>query len=298
MVKKNRKVYYIITFTLVFLLLFFYWQNHTLQISRYELTYDNLPKSFDGYKIVQISDMHGKTFGKENKRLANKIKSLKPDILLITGDMMSSTIYDEGAFLEFLDHFNQTCPVYMCLGNHEQIARYLTHDGDENTRYSNFINNITEKGVILLDNRMRTINNGTDSITISGLTLELYHYSRRDLDSYDENMSLTVPYIEEVLSESPKHFNMLLAHNPVYFEEYVSWGTDLVFTGHIHGGIIRIPFLGGVFSPERVLFPEYDSGLFQIGDSRMIVNRGLGYSKVNLRLFNRPEISFIRLMKK
>ena len=115
MFKKNRKKYYIVAFTLIFLIIFFYWQNHTLQITRYELTYENLPESFDGYRIVQISDMHGKKFGMENIGLAKKIKSLNPDILLITGDMMSSTINDEGAFFDFLDHFNRACPIYMCL---------------------------------------------------------------------------------------------------------------------------------------------------------------------------------------
>lgn len=295
MFKKNRKIYYIITFTLIFLLLFFYWQNHTLQITRYELTYDNLPKSFDGYRIVQISDMHGKTFGMENIGLANKIKSLKPDVLLITGDMMSSTINDEGAFFEFLDHFDKACQIYMCLGNHEQIARQLTNNGKDNDRYSNFINNIEDKGVILLNNEKITIKSGSDNITISGLTLELYHYSRRDIEPYDEDMSLKEYYIEEVLGKPPKEFNILLAHNPAYFKEYVSWGADLILSGHIHGGIIRIPFLGGLFSPEKIFFPEYDAGLFESNESNMIVNRGLGYSKVHIRLFNRPEISLVEL---
>ena len=295
MFKKSRKINYILTFTLVFLLLFYYWQNHTLQITRYELTYEDLPKSFDGYRIVQISDMHGKTFGMENIGLANKIKSLKPDILFITGDMMSSTINDEGAFFEFLDHFDRACPMYMCLGNHEQIASQLPNLSENNNRFSNYINNLTEKGVTLLDNRKITVENGEDSINIFGLTPELYHYSRRDIEPYDENLSLTESYIESVLGKSPKELNILLAHNPAYFEEYVSWGADLTLSGHIHGGIIRIPFLGGLFSPEKIFFPKYDAGLFESGDSKMIVNRGLGYSKINIRLFNRPEISLVEL---
>jgi len=239
--------------------------------------------------------MHGKTFGMENIGLANKIKSLKPDILFITGDMMSSTINDEGAFFEFLDHFDRACPMYMCLGNHEQIASQLPNLSENNNRFSNYINNLTEKGVTLLDNRKITVENGEDSINIFGLTPELYHYSRRDIEPYDENLSLTESYIESVLGKSPKELNILLAHNPAYFEEYVSWGADLTLSGHIHGGIIRIPFLGGLFSPEKIFFPKYDAGLFESGDSKMIVNRGLGYSKINIRLFNRPEISLVEL---
>jgi len=292
MFKLNRKKYYIIALILILIIAFYYWENHTLQVTRYELVYDKLPKSFDGYRIVQISDMHGKTFGKGNIGLAKRIISLKPDILLITGDMMSSTIIDEGVFFDFLDHFDKACPIYMCLGNHEQIASQLTGDS---SRYSNFINKIKEKGVILLDNEKITVEKGGDSITISGLTLELYHYSRRDTEHYDENMSLTVSYMETVLGKSPEEFNILIAHNPAYFKEYVAWGADLILSGHIHGGVIRIPFMGGVFSPEKVFFPEYDAGLFESGTSRMIVNRGLGYSKINIRLFNRPEISSIVL---
>ena len=207
---------------------------------------------------------------------------------------MSSTIFDEGAFFEFLDHFDKVCPIYMCLGNHEQIAEQLTSYSDNN-RFLNYINKITEKGAILLDNKKIKVNNGEDSINIFGLTPELYHYSRRDIEPYDENLSLTESYIENVLGKSPKEFNILLAHNPAYFEEYVSWGADLTLSGHIHGGVVRIPFLGGLFSPEKIFFPKYDAGLFESGDSRMIVNRGLGYSKINIRLFNRPEISFIKL---
>ena len=213
MFKKNRKILYIIVLVFFIMFVFYYWQNHTLQITRYVFAYENLPKSFDGYRIVQISDMHGKTFGSKNTALSNKIKSLKPDILLITGDMMSSTIIDEGAFLDFLDQFNKACPIYMCLGNHEQIASKIIN----NDRYLNFLNNIRDRGVILLDNEKTKIKSGEDTITLSGLSLELYHYSRRDLESYDENMSLTELYMEEVL-DKPKNFNILLAHNPAYFD--------------------------------------------------------------------------------
>ncbi|MGI6084615.1 MAG: metallophosphoesterase [Acetivibrionales bacterium] len=299
MFKGKRKFYYIIA--LVLLVVFYYWQNHTLQITRYEFAYENLPRGFDGYRIVQISDMHGKTFGRNNIVLANRIKRLKPDLLLVTGDMISSTMVDEDAFFDFLDQFDKACPVYLCLGNHEQIVRQLSISGKNNDRYRNFIDNISKKGAVLLDNEKTNIKNGEDVIVLSGLSLELYHYTRRDIEPYDENLSLTKSYIEGVLGSTPEGFKILLAHNPAYFDEYVSWGADLILAGHIHGGIIRIPFLGGLFSPDKIFFPEFDAGLFEKGKSKMIVNRGLGclgYSKINIRLFNRPEITFIELLQK
>jgi len=289
---KTKKAVYIISAITLLLLLFLYWQNDTLQVTRYSLKFSDLPDEFDGFRIVQISDMHGKTFGKQNSRLVRRIKALEPDALFVTGDMMSSTKDDSQAFLDFLDLFGNTCPVYMCMGNHEQIARMI----DEPV-YDLFIQRLEERGVILLDNRKTTITRGKSKINVYGLTLELYHYSRRDIEYYDENLSLTKEYVKDVLGKKDNGFSIMLAHNPTYFTEYASWGADLILSGHIHGGIVRVPFMGGLLSPERIFFPEYDAGLFESGYAKMVVNRGLGYSVVNIRLFNRPEISYVVLDK-
>lgn len=293
---KKRKRSNIFLLVLIVFAIYIYWENNSLDITRFRLSYEDLPDSFDGYRIVQISDMHGKTFGAKNVTLANKIKALKPDILIATGDMMSSTVDDGQAFLDFLDCFGNYCPVYMCLGNHEQIVRWLNSTGNVNINYNYFINEVEKRGVILLDNSRTELKKGDDSISLDGLTLELYHYSRRD-QQIDENLFLTTSYINQVIGKPAKEFTILLAHNPAYFKEYAKWGADLVLSGHVHGGVIRIPFKGGLLSPEKVFFPEYDAGLFEEGKSKMIVNRGLGYSQINFRLFNRPEISFIELNK-
>ncbi len=295
MKKKKRGWAYALTLV-VFLVLFLYWDNNSLEITRYSLTYSHLPEGFDGYRIVQISDMHGKTFGEKNSTLAERIKALKPDVLLATGDMMSSTVNDGGAFLDFLDAFGQYCPVYMCLGNHEQIARWLV-DYNSSVNYKNFIHEVQQKGVILLDNQKVLLEKNGDQIALEGLTLELYHYSRRDVNPEDESMYLKKAYIDQTLGAPKEAFTLLMAHNPAYFKEYTAWGADLTLSGHVHGGIIQVPFKGGLLSPEHVFFPEYDAGLFENDEGRMIVNRGLGYSKINFRLFNRPEISFIELHK-
>ncbi len=293
MVIKKRGI--LITLIVLLLLVFFlYWENNSLDISRYDLSYDKLPEGFDGYRIVQISDMHGKTFGRKNSALASKIKKLKPDLLIATGDMMSSTINDGGAFLDFLDSFDNACPVYMSLGNHEQIARWLL-DGNNNVNYERFIAEVKKRGVRLLDNERVFIEKNGDTLALAGLTIELYHYSRRDLDPYDESLFLKQSYIDNVLGKPPEAFTVLMAHNPAYFKEYTAWGADLILSGHVHGGVIQVPFKGGLLSPEHVFFPEYDAGLFEEDGSKMIVNRGLGYSVINFRLFNRPDVSLIEL---
>lgn len=107
-------------------------------------------------------------------------------------------------------------------------------------------------------------------------------------------------YIKNILSEiNLNEFNILLAHNPLFIEQYSEWGADLVLSGHIHGGIVRIPIANvGIASPEGGYFPKYDAGKFKVDDTIMIVNRGLGTASINLRIFNKPEISVIVLKSK
>lgn len=282
---------------LIFLLLFLYWQNFSLQIMQYDLAYAKLPDGFDGYRIVQISDMHGMSYGPKNKTLIDKIDKLKPDALMMTGDMISSHARDGQAFLDFLDGMRGKYPMYMSLGNHEQIADWYEKSSPDNYGYDDFISQVLEKGVILLDNNSVEIKRGDDAIRLYGLTSELYHYSRRDAEYADDSLLLTEAYIEGVLKKPTKQFTILLAHNPSYFKEYTAWGADLTLSGHMHGGIIQVPFKGGLLSPERIFFPEYDAGLFEEVSRKMVVNRGLGYSQISFRLFNRPDISLIVLHK-
>lgn len=280
---------------LLFLSLFWYWQNYSLQTVGYSLTFKNLPKDFDGFKIAHISDMHGREFGYNNRTLIERIRAFNPDIVVCTGDMISSNASDGQAFLDFLDGMDGRYPIYMCLGNHEQIADLDLLEGGTGDGYEAFMRQVEACGVHVLDNQSEMLERNGDQIRISGLTLALYHYSRRDGDYADENLFLKSAYIKNVLGPAFAGFDLLLAHNPSYFKEYAAWGADLTLSGHMHGGIIRIPFKGGLLSPEHVFFPEYDAGLFEEGASRMIVNRGLGNSVIPVRLFNRPELTEITL---
>jgi Calcineurin-like phosphoesterase. len=294
MKKKRPFGLYMIIF-LISLILFWYWQNFTLQTTSYSLVYDELPKGFDGFRIALVSDMHGAEFCYRNSTLASRIRKFDPDIVVCTGDMISSHAKDGDAFLDFLDEIGGQYPVYMCLGNHEQIARWYELESESEYGYDSFINSVKQAGVHILDNETEILEKNGDRINISGLTLELYHYSRRDEPYADDNLLLKTEYIKDMLGSAAGGFQLLLVHNPSYFDEYAEWGADLVLAGHMHGGIVRIPFKGGLLSPEHVIFPEYDAGLFEKGSSRMIVNRGLGNSGFYFRIFNRPELTEITL---
>jgi len=284
-----------VLFGLLFLALFWYWQNYSLQTVRYTLSCKDLPPGFDGYRIAHVSDMHGMEFGYKNSTLVRRIQEFDPDIVVCTGDMISSHARDGQAFLNFLECLGDRYPIYMCLGNHEQIAEWTELESKSDYGYDAFIRQVREYGVHILDNQTINLEKAGDQIRIIGLTLELYHYSRRDGEYADDDLLLKTSYIEKAIGPAGNGFNLLLVHNPSYFKEYVAWGADLVLAGHMHGGVIRVPFKGGLLSPEHVFFPEYDAGLFEDGNSKMIVNRGLGNSVIQIRLFNRPELTEITL---
>ena len=158
---------------LIFLALFWYWQNFSLQTTRFTLSYDGLPKGFDGYRIALISDMHGIEFGHKNSALARRIHDFGPDIVVCTGDMISSNAKDGQAFLNFLESIGDKYPIYMCLGNHEQIARWYELEIESDYGYESFISQVKESGVHILDNQTRILEKDGDRIHISGLTLLL-----------------------------------------------------------------------------------------------------------------------------
>ena len=131
----------------------------------------------------------------------------------------------------------------------------------------------------------RSANKENKNINIRGLSIELDYYKPGKPEVLEED------YLNKLIGEkNPSDFDILIAHNPLYFPDYARWGSDLVISGHVHGGIIRLPFLKGVISPQMKLFPKYDAGEFSIGNSKMLLSRGLGTHSFMLRVFNRPEL--------
>ena len=205
-----------IIIVLIFLGLFWYWQNYGLQTTRIALYYDVLPKGFDGYKIAHISDMHGIEFGRKNSALARRIRDFDPDIVVCTGDMISSHARDGQAFLDFLEEMGDQYPIYMCLGNHEQIAEWKEFESEFDYGYESFISQVKEAGVHILDNRTEILEKNGDKIRISGLAL---NFTTIPADEpYADDGLLLRPNISKKYSGSASAASTsLLAHNPSYF---------------------------------------------------------------------------------
>ncbi|NLA12093.1 MAG: hypothetical protein GX883_08210 [Firmicutes bacterium] len=269
---------------------FLLYGNNSIQRSTFHLSVDKLPRDHPGLRIVHISDLHGKRFGQHNRRLARAIVRLEPDLILVSGDMIDSHDDDGSPFIDLLHELQQRYPIYCSLGNHEQIVEGMT--GTE--RYTRFAAAVEKAGAVLLDNERAEFMKGGTAFGIYGFTSALYHYSSESMAEIWEDAALKTAFIEEKLGlPRDEEVSILLAHNPKYFPEYVGWGPDLICAGHIHGGVVRLPFWGGVLSPDKTFFPPYSAGLYRSEKTSMHVSRGLGNSVIPFRIFNRPDLSLI-----
>ena len=276
--EKRRKTIRGIGIRLLLVLLFAamaYGANNRLDVSEYTYETDALSFSFDGFRIVHLSDLHSKTFLRENESVMRELNRLHPDIIVMTGDMIDGGSHpDIGATQRFMEQAAQIAPCYYVFGNHEHM---FSQD-----RLSPYLDKIAEYGVQYLNNETVQIESKT------GQTLSLI--------GMDDN-SLQANILQTRAKEAKDDFRILLAHEPQLLEEsYAPTGVDLVFSGHAHGGQIRIPFTGqGLWAPDQGAFPKMTSGVCRADDTTMYISRGLGNSAFPLRLCNHPEIVSVTL---
>lgn len=264
----------------VFLMAFLIWQNNDVVVTKYEYVGKRLPKGFNGLKILHISDLHNKNFG---GRIFDKIKDINPDIIVITGDLIDRRRTNISVAAELVKNMAKTAPVYYASGNHEQLSG----------RYSEIRDTLIGLNVNVLDNSCILLNKNGDVISVSGIIDPSVNFGNKNY-----NPKRNIVYVKSSINEAvedKKLFNILLSHRPEYFDVYEEEEVDLVFSGHAHGGQIRIPFLGGILSPDQGFFPEYSEGMHSLGETTMVVSRGLGNSLFPFRVFNRPELVVVTL---
>lgn len=255
--------------------------NFKLEATEYTIENESIPKSFDGFKIVQISDLHNTSFGENNKNLLKIIEVEKPDAVFVTGDSIDRFRTDIEVPIELLKNILKQCDVYFIIGNHEL--------GADNNAYFKFIDTLTEMGVFVLKDSDTYIERDNEKIQIIGLN-DASNYKTIYNDDFKANLTDSINKLDD-----ENCFSILLSHHPELFPEYSSTNIDLVFSGHAHGGQFRLPLLGGVVAPEQGLFPKYDAGVFTENNTTMVVSRGLGNSIIPVRINNPPEVVVVTL---
>lgn len=287
---KNKKIIIIISLILIVVFLYTY-SIIKVDITRYTVKSDKISNQFDDYTIVQLSDFHSKGYKDTTGIIIKEIENINPDIIVMTGDMVSFDMENIDEFQKLIKFLASNYPIYYINGNHEELVEML-----KPKEYGTFLKDIKDLGVTVLKNNCIELIKGEEAINLYEIDIPLDEES----GLYVTSEQLDDNYINYTLSNVDENkFNILLAHNPLFIDDYSEWGADLVLSGHMHGGIIRIPIIGvGIASPEKDYFPKYDAGEFKIGDTTMIVNRGIGTSSSGLRIFNKPEISVITLESK
>lgn len=244
-----------------------------------------------GKTIVFLTDLHNKEFGEENSRLLETVRKVKPDAVLFGGDGMVAKRgnSDVRIPLALLTELAKEFPVYCGNGNHE--SRMLWKSEIYGEAYENYRTALENAGIRYLSNEAADLDS---DIRVYGLDLPKIAYLPRSGE-------IPEGLLKETLGEpDPEKFCLLLAHSPLFFEEYAAWGADLTLSGHFHGGTIRLPLVGGVMTPQYQFFYPRCAGYFELPGkgrekSRMIVGRGLGTHSINIRLNDKPQVVVVRL---
>lgn len=251
------------------------FEDSVLKVTHYNVTSEKIPSSFAGFKIVQISDFHNVEIEFLRNQIVKSLKKENPNIIVITGDFIDANTPNINILVDFLDKIYDVAPIYFVTGNHE-VSR--------SSNYPLLREQLLKYEVNVMENDIDVLIKNGESINIVGVNdpgifhakeirnEDLFRIEINDIE-YDKN-----------------NFTILLCHRPELFQTYVEEQFDLVFTGHAHGGQVRVPFVGGLYAPGQGYFPKYTAGAFKEENTQMIVSRGIGNSLFPFRVNNRPEL--------
>lgn len=271
-----------------------------LVTTKYAIASDELHNSLNPTSFVVLADLHNCKFGENNLRLIKKIEDLAPEFIIVAGDMINkkTKCYPSNVF-SLLEQLSKKYKIYYAYGNHEQKLERLIQE--ESTSYQENLSStwveykkrLNKLGVIFLDNDSAIYSKKNQKIRITGVSIDREFFEKSDVSE------MSSEYLQSLVGEKQNGiYQILIAHNPIYFKRYADWGANLTVSGHIHGGLVRLPFIGGIISPQVRLFPKYDSGIYTEREHQMIVSRGLGGHSAMPRFFNTPEIVAITITMK
>lgn len=288
----------ILVLLLMLILLRSYYETHNFRIKRYSIRTDKIKKQTT---FAFITDLHNCNYGKDNDKIIAAIKKEKPDFLIIGGDLIvgkrnvgqcETEKYFNNA-VSFLHGISGEFPILYTYGNHETRIK---NRREINPLYDTYIEQIK---TLLEEQKITFLNDNVWSdknIIVAGLEV--------DDEAYDDNNCFDREKLERLMSLADEKqptvdccFRILVSHPPDFFDLYAEEDVDLILCGHIHGGTVRLPGIGGVVSRKYKLFPKYSYGMYKKNGRKMILTGGLGDHTIHFRLFNMPEIVIITLEK-
>lgn len=274
---RRRKTAVLLVLTALLAAGFLLWGNCSLQTTETALVSPALPPAFDGLRIVELADLHGRVFGRGSRRLLAAVRRAEPDLICIDGDLFDEHT-DLAMLLPLLRGLCSIAPVYYVTGNHEWRVPGLR----------GILAQMRACGVTVLQDDWRVLRRGEDALIVAGT----------DDPCGPAERKTPAELIADIRAEAGEAaFLLLLTHRNDQLPQWSALGVQAVLAGHCHGGVVRLPFVGGLFGTDRRLFPAWDAGLYRQGETALYVSRGLGYTNVHFRLFNRPEVAVIVLRR-
>lgn len=240
------------------------------------------------FRIALLSDLHGKSFGRENSRLIATIQEQSPDVIFLDGDMIdrSADQTDVQELLRLIERLHEIAPVYFAPGNHE--LEYMQTD-------ASLLTQVAEAGAVVVNDSYVDVTIAGQPLRIGGTMGHAFYFGRSEEEFSSSPEYRFLKEFED--TDVPK---ICLAHMPdtfIFNGAYNLWNVDLVLSGHTHGGLIRLPFIGGLYAPMQGWFPEYDRGYFCLGEHmQMVISAGLSGHGVIPRINNPPEVVVIDLV--
>lgn len=256
------------------------WGNTALVRTDVLVCSNGIPEAFDAYKIVQISDLHDAQIGENNEKLVAMTAETEPDCIVLTGDFVDSSRFHPERSLSVAESLVKIAPVYYVSGNHEAILP------DED--YQALTDGLRGLGVCVLEDESAELTRDGQSIRLIGLTDIGFHPG-----TLEEKKDALRTALSALLPED--EFSVTLAHRPELMDVYTECGAPLVLSGHVHGGQIRLPGIGGLIAPGQGLFPKYTEGKYEENGTTLVVSRGIGNSVLPLRVNDRPQIVVVQL---
>ena len=263
---------------------------YTFRVTEYTIENPKLEGLSEEKRIVFLSDLHNYSYGKDNEKLFSAIQNARPNLILIGGDMLVRK--DGNSYVhtvEFLSRLPDLCEVYYVNGNHEQKLKELPEEYEQS--YEEYQSQLLQAGIRFLENESVRFCWCGIEIHITGLEIPLYGYR------HFGTRPLSKQVLEDRIGRAGQGYQILLAHNPSYVNTYKEWGADLILSGHLHGGIVRIPGIGGVIAPNFHIFPKYSGGIYQEDDVTTVVSKGLGVHSIPIRIMNPAEMIILNFGK-
>lgn len=272
---------FIITMIIVAVILlvyYLYFEDNVLITTKYDIKDKKLSKNFKDFKIAHLSDFHNTKLKRLHVDLKNKLEEEKPDIIVITGDLIDSNRTNVNLAMSFIDSIKDITDIYYIPGNHESRVK----------EYAELKKRLIASGIHVLEKDSIELDNG---IILSGVKDPAFLRTKNNTHL----KRILEKEVDELNLDTSK-YNILLSHRPEGASIYAQRDIDLVLAGHAHGGQIRV-FGQGLFAPGQGVFPRYTAGLHDMQGTKLIISRGIGNSEFPFRINNRPELIMINLQR-